>query len=136
MRPGVMRLLDELAVIRHLPDERMLFQEGQLSRRSVVEQCAQIAQTPGAVVNGLPAGCFQFGHGMFFGQRQKPVQNADGQRTALLEHLLGPGAGVWADEPGAIHRVSRNASPTEPATLLAIYLAPRGATAADLMKPI
>ena len=43
---------------------------------------------------------------------------------------------AWWEPPGAIHRVSRNASPTEPATLLAIYIAPRGATAADLMKPI
>jgi hypothetical protein len=40
------------------------------------------------------------------------------------------------EPPGAIHRVSRNASWTEPATLLAIYVAPRGATATDLMKPI
>jgi quercetin dioxygenase-like cupin family protein len=43
---------------------------------------------------------------------------------------------AWWEPPGAIHRVSRNASPTEPATLLAIYIAPREATAADLMKPI
>jgi hypothetical protein len=31
---------------------------------------------------------------------------------------------------------SRNASTAEPATLLAIYVAPKGATAADLMKPL
>jgi quercetin dioxygenase-like cupin family protein len=43
---------------------------------------------------------------------------------------------AWYEPPGAIHRVSRNASSTDPATLLAIYLAPTGATAADLMKPI
>jgi quercetin dioxygenase-like cupin family protein len=43
---------------------------------------------------------------------------------------------AWWEPPGAIHRVSRNASSTEPAKLLAIYIAPRGATAADLMKPI
>jgi quercetin dioxygenase-like cupin family protein len=43
---------------------------------------------------------------------------------------------AWWEPPGAIHRVSRNASRTEPATLLAIYIAPLGATAADLMKPI
>jgi quercetin dioxygenase-like cupin family protein len=43
---------------------------------------------------------------------------------------------AWWEPPGAIHRVSRNASPTEPATLLAIYIAPKGATAADLMKPL
>jgi quercetin dioxygenase-like cupin family protein len=43
---------------------------------------------------------------------------------------------AWWEPPGAIHRVSRNASSTEPATLLAIYVAPKNATADDLMKPI
>jgi len=43
---------------------------------------------------------------------------------------------AWWEPPGAIHRVSRNASSAEPARLLAIYIAPRGATATDLMKPI
>jgi len=43
---------------------------------------------------------------------------------------------AWWEPPGAIHRVSRNASATEAATLLAIYVAPKGATPADLMKPI
>jgi quercetin dioxygenase-like cupin family protein len=43
---------------------------------------------------------------------------------------------AWWEPPGAIHRVSRNASSTEPARLLAIYVALRGASATDLMKPI
>jgi quercetin dioxygenase-like cupin family protein len=43
---------------------------------------------------------------------------------------------AWWEPPGAIHRVSRNASSAEPATLLAIYVAPKGATAADLMQPV
>jgi quercetin dioxygenase-like cupin family protein len=43
---------------------------------------------------------------------------------------------AWWEPPGAIHRVSRNAGSSEPATLLAIYIAPKGATAEDLMKPI
>jgi quercetin dioxygenase-like cupin family protein len=43
---------------------------------------------------------------------------------------------AWWEPEGAIHRVSRNASSTQSATLLAIYIAPTGATAADLMKPI
>jgi quercetin dioxygenase-like cupin family protein len=43
---------------------------------------------------------------------------------------------AWWEPPGAIHRVSRNASTTEPAKLLAIYIAAKGATAAELMKPI
>src|SRR5262249_22157651 len=42
----------------------------------------------------------------------------------------------WWDAPWAIHRVSRNASSTEPETLLAIYVAPKSATADDLMNPI
>jgi quercetin dioxygenase-like cupin family protein len=43
---------------------------------------------------------------------------------------------AWWEPPGAIHRVSRNASSSEPAKLLAIYIAPKGAGAADLMKPM
>lgn len=43
---------------------------------------------------------------------------------------------AWWAPVGAIHRVSRNASATEPATLLAIYIAPTGATAEQLMKPM
>jgi quercetin dioxygenase-like cupin family protein len=43
---------------------------------------------------------------------------------------------AWWEPPGAIHRVSRNASSSEPARLLAIYVARRGASATDLMKPI
>ena len=43
---------------------------------------------------------------------------------------------AWWEPPGAIHRISRNASSTEPATLLAIYVAPKSATANDLMRPI
>jgi quercetin dioxygenase-like cupin family protein len=43
---------------------------------------------------------------------------------------------AWWEPVGAVHRVSRNASPTQTATLLAIYVAPADAAAADLMKPI
>ena len=43
---------------------------------------------------------------------------------------------AWWEPPDATHRVSRNPSSTEPATLLAIYVAPKSATADDLMKPI
>jgi quercetin dioxygenase-like cupin family protein len=43
---------------------------------------------------------------------------------------------AWWEPEGAIHRVSRNASSTESATLLAIYIAPKGAMPADLMRPI
>ena len=51
------------------------------------------------------------------------------------EQMFNAGDAWWEPE-GAIHRVSRNASSTQSATLLAIYIAPTGATAADLMKPI
>jgi quercetin dioxygenase-like cupin family protein len=51
------------------------------------------------------------------------------------EHTFHAGD-AWWESPGAVHRVSRNASVTESATLLAIYIAPKGATAADLMKPL
>jgi len=43
---------------------------------------------------------------------------------------------AWWEPLGAVHRVSRNASSTEPATLLAIYVAPKGTAAEELMKPI
>jgi quercetin dioxygenase-like cupin family protein len=43
---------------------------------------------------------------------------------------------AWWEPEGAIHCVSRNASFTESATLLAIYIAPKGAMPADLMKPL
>ena len=43
---------------------------------------------------------------------------------------------AWWEPVGALHRVSRNASATETATLLAIYIAPAGTTEGDLMKPI
>jgi quercetin dioxygenase-like cupin family protein len=43
---------------------------------------------------------------------------------------------AWWEPLGAIHRVSRNASTMEPATLLAIYVAPKGASGAELTKPL
>ncbi|WP_051387137.1 cupin domain-containing protein [Bradyrhizobium sp. ARR65] len=43
---------------------------------------------------------------------------------------------AWWEPPGAVHRVSRNASTTETATLLAIYIAPKGASGVELMKPL
>ena len=43
---------------------------------------------------------------------------------------------AWWEPTGTIHRVSRNASATAPASLLAIYIAPPGATPEDLMKQI
>jgi quercetin dioxygenase-like cupin family protein len=43
---------------------------------------------------------------------------------------------AWWEPPGAVHRVSRNASTSEPATLLAIYIVPKDASPTDLMKPI
>jgi len=44
--------------------------------------------------------------------------------------------GAWWEPPGAVHRVSRNASTTEPATLLAVFVVPKGASGAELTKPL
>ena len=47
------------------------------------------------------------------------------------------GAGEsWWEPPGAIHHISRNASDSAPATLLAVYIAPTGASPEDLMRPL
>jgi quercetin dioxygenase-like cupin family protein len=43
---------------------------------------------------------------------------------------------AWWEPVGAIHRVSRNASLSEEARLLAIYIAPPDASEADLMRPL
>jgi quercetin dioxygenase-like cupin family protein len=43
---------------------------------------------------------------------------------------------AWWEPLGAIHRVSRNASATEPAMLLAVFVAPKGASGAALTKPL
>ena len=43
---------------------------------------------------------------------------------------------AWWEPPGAVHRVSRNASHSADARLLAIYIAPSDATDKDLMQPI
>ncbi|MBV8835510.1 MAG: cupin domain-containing protein [Alphaproteobacteria bacterium] len=43
---------------------------------------------------------------------------------------------AWYEPPGSIHRVSRNASATETASLLAIFLAPKGASPDALTKPL
>jgi quercetin dioxygenase-like cupin family protein len=63
--------------------------------------------------------------------------------SGTVESKVGDGAArtfasgeAWWEPPGAIHRVSRNASATEPATLLAIYIAPKGTTPTELMQPI
>ena len=43
---------------------------------------------------------------------------------------------AWYEPPGSIHRVSRNASATEAASLLAIFVAPKGASPDALTKPL
>ena len=63
-------------------------------------------------------------------------------RTGAIVSKVGDGpeqtfhvGDAWWEPEGAIHRVSRSASSTESATLLAIYIAPKGAMPADLMMP-
>jgi quercetin dioxygenase-like cupin family protein len=51
------------------------------------------------------------------------------------EHVFRAGE-AWWEPVGAIHHVSRNASSTEAARLLAIYVAPPDTSEADLMRPL
>lgn len=51
------------------------------------------------------------------------------------EKVFRMGEGWW-EPPGAVHRVSRNASATEGARLLAIYVAPLHASKTELMRPL
>ena len=51
------------------------------------------------------------------------------------EHVFRAGD-AWWEPVGAIHYVSRNASVSEEARLLAIYIAPPEASEADLIRPI
>jgi quercetin dioxygenase-like cupin family protein len=48
------------------------------------------------------------------------------------EHFVNAGE-MFYEQPGATHEVSKNASQTEPARLLAMIFAPKGAT---LTKPV
>jgi quercetin dioxygenase-like cupin family protein len=48
------------------------------------------------------------------------------------EHVVNAGE-MFYEQPGATHEVSKNASQTEPARLLALIFAPKGAT---LTKPV
>jgi quercetin dioxygenase-like cupin family protein len=43
---------------------------------------------------------------------------------------------AWWEPPGATHRVSRNADRNQEAKLLAIFIAPTGATPSDLTRPL
>ncbi len=42
---------------------------------------------------------------------------------------------VWFERPGARHRLTENTSPTEPASLLVVFVAPTGATLKIPDKP-
>jgi quercetin dioxygenase-like cupin family protein len=64
------------------------------------------------------------------------VSGAIGSKVGDEPEQMFHAGNAWWEPPGATHRISRNASLTEPATLLAIYIAPKGATATDLMKPL
>ena len=84
----------------------MCFQKVQLRRRGgLFQQRAQVAQAPGAMMQGFLGSTFQRGDRMFAGQRQQAVQDPDADGTALLHHRLGPTAGVHADQPCAIQQI-------------------------------
>jgi len=84
----------------------MRFQKVQLRcRPGLVQQGAQVAQAPRAMMQRYLGGAFQGGYGMFAGQRQQAVQDPYADGTALLRHRLGPTAGVHTDQPGAIQQI-------------------------------
>src|SRR6185295_4366641 len=94
----------ELVVSFQVADQRVCFQKGQLRARRAEQQLAQIPQAPGSVLDGLLAGALQLGHRMLFRQAQQSVQHTNGLRAARSKHLLGPSAGVFADESRAIQK--------------------------------
>ena len=70
------------------------------------QQRAQVAQAPGAVMQGFLGGAFQRLDGVLLRQRQQAVQDPDANGTALLDHPFSPTASVRADQPGAIQQIS------------------------------
>jgi hypothetical protein len=89
-----------------LPDEGMGFQKVQLgSRSSLAEQRAQIAQAPGAMMQGLLRGTFQCLDRMLLGEREQAAQDPHADGPALGDHRLGPTTRVGADQPSAIQQI-------------------------------
>jgi hypothetical protein len=57
------------------------------------------------MVRGDAGSFFQFGHGMFFGQMQQALHDAQALRAASLMHSFSPGARQRPDHPAAIQQV-------------------------------
>ena len=84
----------------------MRFQKVQLRRRGgLFEQGAQIAQAPGAVMQGGLGRLFQGFDRMLLRQRQQAIQNPDADGATLLHHRLGPTAGLHANQPRPIQQM-------------------------------
>ena len=84
----------------------MSFQEVQLDHVArQFQQAFEIAQAPGAVMSGDLGGFFQFDGGMFFGQLQQALHDAQALRAAGLMHRLGPGARERSNQPAAIQQI-------------------------------
>ena len=84
----------------------MRFQKVQLRRRGgLFEQGAQVAQAPGAVMQGFLRRLFQGFDRMLLRQRQQAMQDPGADGAALLHHRLGPTAGVRANQPRPIQQM-------------------------------
>ncbi len=69
------------------------------------QQTLEIAQAPGAMMGGDAGGFFQFGDGMFSGQLQQALHDAQALWTAGLMHRLGPGASQRPDRATTVQKV-------------------------------
>src|SRR6267378_6950777 len=103
---GSKTIRDTVLVGVEAADQWVGFQKVQLGRwPGLFQQGAQVAQPPRAMMQGFLRRAFQRLDRMFLGQRQQAVQDPCTDGTALLDHRLGPTAGVRTDQPGAIQQV-------------------------------
>jgi hypothetical protein len=77
---------------------------GALSRggKGSVSKRFEIAQVPGAMMDGNARGLFQGRRWMLFGQARQTLHDAQALRAAHLVHGFGPRRRQWADKPAAI----------------------------------
>jgi quercetin dioxygenase-like cupin family protein len=112
--------------------------QGRTTRRNVIEQAL-----PGEPARNITLMEVTYPPG----EGSPPHVHANGVMAFVVSGVIASKVGdgpervfhagdAWWEPPGAIHRVSRNASNVEAARLLAIYIAPKGVTATDLMKPL
>ena len=116
----------------------MAVAEGRATRRDVIEQAL-----PGEPARDITLVEVTYPPG----EGSPPHLHANGVMAFVVSGVIASKVGdglervfhagdAWWEPPGAVHRVSRNPSNVESAKLLAIYIAPKGAIGADLMKPL